>query len=221
MEEWLSYRLGDFLMFSDRAYWRLFQLQNAALWPLPAVAPAAAAIAMLLAPRRPAIGLAILAGLLALAWVVVGWSFIWHRYAPINWGVVYALPLFGLQAVLLTRVAARGTGVDLAPGWRAAPAWALLGWGVLLHPLSAPLLDRPLAQAEIIGIAPDPTAIATLGLALMLRSRRLRLVAAIVPALWLGFSGLTLWLLDATERAVPVLALAVTAIGLAIRRGDA
>jgi hypothetical protein len=90
----------------------------------------------------------------------------------------------------------------------------------VLHPLSAPLFGRPLAQAEIAGIAPDPTAIATLGLALMLRSRPLRLVAAAIPALWLGLSGLTLWLLDAPERVAPVLALLVAA-GVLARPGRA
>ena len=57
MEEWLSYRLGDFLMFSGRTYWRLFQLQNAALWPLPVVVPAAGCAALLVLLRRPGAGL--------------------------------------------------------------------------------------------------------------------------------------------------------------------
>jgi len=34
MQEWWSYRPGDFLLFSPRTYWRLFQLANEALWPL-------------------------------------------------------------------------------------------------------------------------------------------------------------------------------------------
>ena len=38
MTEWESYRLSDFLLFSPRTYWRLFELHNEALWPLPLLA---------------------------------------------------------------------------------------------------------------------------------------------------------------------------------------
>ena len=34
MADWLSYRPQDFLLFSPRTYWRLFELHNEALWPL-------------------------------------------------------------------------------------------------------------------------------------------------------------------------------------------
>ena len=33
MSEWWSYSLSDFLMFSPRTYYRLFELYNLALWP--------------------------------------------------------------------------------------------------------------------------------------------------------------------------------------------
>lgn len=218
MEEWLSYRLGDFLMFSGRTYWRLFELENAALWPLPVVAPAAIGAALVVALRRRAGGLGPLCLVLAIAWAWVGWSFVWQRYAPINWGVGYLAPLFGVQALLLGHAAAGGIGgLAALRGTRGMAGLALLGWGVLLHPFSAPLFGRKLAGAEVAGIAPDPTAIATLGLALLLPSPWLALAAAAIPALWLCLDALTLWLLDAPERVVPVLALLVAAIGLAAR----
>ena len=34
MSEWWTYRPEDFLLFSPRVYWRMFELHNAALWPL-------------------------------------------------------------------------------------------------------------------------------------------------------------------------------------------
>jgi len=33
MSEWWTYRPEDFLLFSPRVYWRLFELHNEALWP--------------------------------------------------------------------------------------------------------------------------------------------------------------------------------------------
>ncbi len=222
MEEWQSYRLGDFLMFSGRTYWRLFEIENAALWPLPVVAPATGGAALAMAIWRPAVGLRLLAALLAVAWVAVGWGFVWQRYAPINWGVLYVAPLFGVQALLLAYAAIGSVGLNpTLQGTRPAAGLALLGWGVLLHPLTAPLFGRPMAGAEIVGIAPDPTAIATLGLALLLPSRALRLSAAIVPALWLGLGALTLHLLEAPEAIVPLLALLVAAAALVTGRRTA
>ncbi len=234
MEEWLSYRLGDFLLFSDRTYWRLFQLQNAATWPLPVVAPLAGAAALLATLWRAALGLRLLAPLLAVAWAFVGWSFVWQRYAPVNWAMEYVAPAFGLQALLLAwaamRAAQGGVGWNptlrapgdrkaiYAKGMRSAIGSALLGGGFMLHPLAAPLFGRPLAQAEVAGLAPDPTAVATLGLALLLPSRALGLVAFVFPALWLAGSALTLWTLGAAEAAVPLLALALAAGGLALPR---
>ncbi|MEM7522702.1 MAG: hypothetical protein AAF360_02880, partial [Pseudomonadota bacterium] len=37
MSEWLNYELQDFLLFSETAYWRLFERLNAAFWPFQAV----------------------------------------------------------------------------------------------------------------------------------------------------------------------------------------
>ena len=59
MQEWWSYRPGDFLLFSPRTYWRLFQLANETLWPLqiPVLLIGAAILTTLFRPRglgRPA-----------------------------------------------------------------------------------------------------------------------------------------------------------------------
>jgi len=214
MSEWWSYRLSDFLLFSPRVYWRMFELYNEAIWPLqvPALAAGLGAITVVaLRPRHHGRPIAIL---LAILWAFVGWSFLWQRYATINWAAVYVAPIFGLQAALslilgglfdrLTfdqRRTRRYVGVLLG-------AFALAG-----YPLLAPLLGRPWAGAEIFGIAPDPTAIGTLGFLLLARGR-LALLLLPVPLLWCLLSGATLWAMDVWEAWVPPAAglLAVTAI---------
>jgi hypothetical protein len=57
--------------------------------------------------------------------------------------------------------------------------------------LLAPLQGRGWASSEVFGIAPDPTAIATLGLLLLARGRLLPLLLPI-PVLWCLLSGVTL-----------------------------
>ncbi len=132
MTEWWTYQLSDFLLFSPRTYWRMFELHNEALWPLHLLTLAIGAAAIALATLRPRRHGLLIALLLAMLWAFVGWSFLWQRYATINWAAAYAAPLFALEALLLidrrqdgpfvfrsTRDAThRGIRIDhLCPGW--------------------------------------------------------------------------------------------------------
>ena len=93
MSEWWTYRPEDFLLFAPRVYWRLFELHNAAVWPLqiPALLLGATILVGLVRPR-PWSG-RITAGVLAAAWAFVAWTFLWHRYATINWAAAYVVPI--------------------------------------------------------------------------------------------------------------------------------
>jgi|GEM_PF-2464660 hypothetical protein len=74
-----------------------------------------------------------------------------------------------------------------------------LGGGLIAQPLIAVFGGSGWWQAQVFGIHADPTAMTTLGLALMLlRGWRLWLVT-VIPMLWLTLSSLTLWVLEATE----------------------
>ena len=53
MSEWWTYRAEDFLLFSPRVYWRMFELHNAALWPLHVLTLAAGFVIILLIAWRP------------------------------------------------------------------------------------------------------------------------------------------------------------------------
>ena len=101
MSEWWTYRPEDFLLFSPRVYWRMFELHNAALWPLQVLALAAGLVIILLVAWRPRGYARWLALLLAILWIFVGWSFLWNRYADINWAAAYVAPAFALEGVLL------------------------------------------------------------------------------------------------------------------------
>jgi hypothetical protein len=208
MLDW-SYRLSDFLLFSPRVYWRMFELHNQALWPLPLATLVLGIAALACAILRPPPSGRSVAILLAIAWAWVGWSFVWERYASINWTAAYAAPLFAIEALLLLIV---GGGLNrLAFDPRGAR-----GGGVALvtlalgYPLLAPLFGRPWQGAEVFGIAPDPTAIATLGFLLMARGKPL-LVLYPIPLLWCLMSSLTLWAMEDAQAWVPA-ALAVLAL---------
>ena len=108
MSEWWTYRAEDFLLFSPRVYWRMFELHNAALWPLHVLTLAAGLIIILLIAWRPGTWARWLALILAIPWIFVGWSFLWNRYATINWAAAYVAPAFVVEgAVAHRRVLAR------------------------------------------------------------------------------------------------------------------
>ncbi|RWI17323.1 DUF6064 family protein [Mesorhizobium sp.] len=217
MSEWWTYRLEDFLLFSPRVYWRMFELANAAFWPLQLLTLAAGLAIVLLVlrrPRRHGLWIAlVLAGLFAF----VGWSLLWRRYAAINWAIAYVAPAFGLQALLLVFGAARG-GLAFDRRDLAARLGLLIAViGLVVYPLLPPLFGRPWASAEVFGIAPDPTAIAALGVLLAASGVLVPLLLAI-PLLWLLLSGLTLHAMGDPQAWLPLLAAAATVAAMTLRR---
>lgn len=216
MSDWWTYRLSDFLLFSPQTYYRLFELHNEAVWPAQ-IAAFAASLAVLALLRRPGAASArIVAGLLAAAWFWVAWSYHRVHYAPINWAAEYYAIGFAAQALLLLGSAAIPGRLVASPD--IARAWfgfGIAAFAILLQPLLAPVLGRPWPQAEIFGIAPDPTAIATLGI--LLAMQRLRWELMILPLLWSLVSGATLWAMEAPE-AFMLPGIALLTIALAIRK---
>jgi hypothetical protein len=217
MSEWWTYRPEDFLLFSPRVYWRMFELHNAAFWPLHfATLAAGLAIILLVLRRLPRRGLWV-ALILAALWAFVGLTFLWGRYAAINWAVVYVAPAFGLQALLLAIAAARG---GLALDRKDAGVWLgmlLMAIGIVAYPLLPPLFERPWRSAEVFGIAPDPTAIATLGV-LLTASGRLAPPLFAIPLIWLLLSGLTLRTMSDSQAWLPLLTAGTAVAVLALRR---
>jgi hypothetical protein len=202
-------------MFSARIYWRLFESINAAYGPVGWALVALALLWLALQARRlrgdnssgsAAFALRLPLAVLAACWLFVAWAFLLERFAPINWPAHYFAVAFVVQAVLLAVLAASsglrattGTGVRTIAGLGLA-LWALLG-----HPLLALASGRSWRQAEIFGLAPDPTAIATLALLLLVeapeagRACRLLRVAKFVPIAWCVVSGATLATLGSAQ----------------------
>lgn len=228
MSEWWTYRPSDFLMFSPRVYGRLFELVNEAWWPLHGlVLPAALLGLWALARGRawPALGAA-----LGGAWLFCAVVFVHTRYLPIQWAAAYLLPaLYGLAALLplLGWQAGRvlqGAACPPVPRPARGLALALAVWAVMLHPLLAPLAGPGWQQAEVLGLAPDPTAIATLALLLAMPRlpthpwRAAWWLAAGSAGTWCLFSAFMLMTMEEGRAAVLMGAVAVSACGAVLRR---
>lgn len=201
MSEWWTYRLSDFLLFSSQTYYRLFELYNAAIWPGQVIA-AVLGIAIWMVLRRPdSFRGRVIAAILASCWLWIAFAFHLRRYATINWAAVYFAWGFGLQAALLIWSGVIRGRLQFEPrGDRVARIglWIFL-FALFVQPLIGPLLGRGWRQVEIFGVAPDPTAVATLGLLLVV-SGRVRWELIILPLLWCAISGATLWMLGAPDK---------------------
>ncbi|HKA36206.1 MAG TPA: DUF6064 family protein [Thermoanaerobaculia bacterium] len=219
MSEWWTYRLSNFLLFSPRTYYRLFELYNAAIWPAQAAA-ALAGIAVLYCLLRPSRGRGrIAAVILAASWTWVAVAFLAKRYATINFAAVQFAWGFGIEAALLvwTGVIRAAFGAPKPRGARAGGAglW-ICAFGIALHPFLGPLLGREWRGIEIFGVAPDPTAIATLG-AVLSAAGRARWHLLVIPILWCGISGATLLAMK-DSRCWILFAAAVIALFAAFRK---
>ena len=208
-----GYALQDFIPFTADIYFRLLERLGETFWPLH-VLTLALGVATVLLALRSRTRLACL--LIAPVWAFVGFAFFIERYAELNWAGGYMGYLFYGQAILLSLITLAGLGLDY--GSRKRPSTvigaAIALTGLIGLPFLAPLTAGSWFQAEVFGIHPDPTAMMTLGLAvIMLRGWVLWLVV-IIPAMWLLISGLTLLVLDAPGAVVLFSVLALGLIGL-------
>jgi hypothetical protein len=200
MTQWWTYRPSDFLMFSAASHARLLEQYNQHVWPLHVLMLAVGLllVAEAAAPSSRAARWAPLA--LAGTWGWVGWSFLWSWFAEINAAARYLAFAFWIQAGLLVvfgRHAPPPAGQ--AQGAHSVGA-AVVVAAVLLWPLTAPLTGRNWAQVEFFGLAPEPTALATLGWLMAAPPRGTRWLMVIpVVSMVLGLG--VLWLLYGPDTA--------------------
>ncbi len=215
---WTSYDLSDFLLFSDRVYWRMLASYNEAMWPAQIVLAVggAALIAGLLRPGRLQSRLSLLG--LAAVWVLIAWAFFGETYQTINWAAVYMVPLFLVQAMLLAIAALWPTPPRLAlpAGFIGVIALSVLAVAVFAYPFLAWVTGQAWQSGEVFGLSPDPTAVATLAVTACLRGP-VRWLLMIAPLLWCVATGLTLYALGTPHFFVaPALGLAaLLATGIA------
>jgi len=214
MSEWWTYSLRDLLLFSPQTYYRMFELYNLECWPLQ-LFTLAAGLAILGLWRRggSAAGRA-MAAILALGWLWVGWAFHGHRYATINLAADFYAWAFALEAVLLLwlGVIRGGFAQTTSAKMQQRAGLGLFLFALLIFPLLAPFMGRGWAQAELFGLAPDPTALATLGVLLFAGARPYWMLFPI-PVIWCVVSGATLWTMESPDFVIPLLAALLAVAG--------
>ena len=206
MEDWLSYRLSDLLLFSPRTYYRMFELYHQELWPAQLLVLGVVVAIVVFLRRDDAWVDPALAAILAACWLWAAVAFHLQRYAPINWAARYFAAGFALQAALLlwsgvvrrtVRFASRRNSASSLAAWLFVAA-------VAVSPLAGRATERTWSQVELVGLTPDATMLATL--ALLVTASRAPRWLMIVPLAWCLVGGATLWALESPEAWVSIVA---------------
>ena len=220
MSEWWTYELSDFLLFSPRTYYRLFELYNLAIWPAQILAVGLGLTILLLWRQRGMWHGRIIATILVACWLWVAWAYFLERYDGINWAAKYFALGFLAEALLLIWTGLIRNRLLLQPGKDVASRFGIgiFCFALVVQPLIGPFVGRGWLQAEIFAIAPDPTVVATLGV--MLAADRMMWELYVLPLIWCAISGATLWTMQSPEALILPL-VAVTFVVLAIWKGQA
>lgn len=191
MGEIISYSLSDFILFSDKAYYRQFELYNHAIWPLHLIAIVFSLVIIYALWKKPAWAGRLNAVLLTVSWVWVAWAFLFERFYQIhvvaNW---YALG-FVLQAGLITwyGVIKNQFALFVQSQPRINIGLVLLFISLIIYPFIAFFTGRSWLQFEMFSLTPDPTVLATLAILYLCKVSS---VLYVVPIIWLLISGMTL-----------------------------
>ena len=194
MLTWATYSLSDLLLFTPHTYFRLYELYNTALWPFGLFI--SVMVSALLIPTKVTVAQKrrMMQLLLSLMWMAIAWFFFYSTYAQINNFAHWFAVAFGIQSLLLAFDAISDTRADASDNsfpWNFSDPGALLFlFAVLVHPLIGLLAGRPLQGIELFGLAPDPTALGTLGF-LLAGKKVTRGFLLIIPLAWCLVSGLT------------------------------
>jgi hypothetical protein len=139
-----------------------------------------------------------IAAILATCWLFVAWAYLLARYDTINWAASYFAAGFSGEALLLVWTGLIRNRLSVRSGRNAAGAAGLCIFVLALFawPLVGRLVGRPWLQAEIFGIAPDPTVVATL---LLTAADRTHWELLLVPLLWCVISAATMWAMQSPD----------------------
>jgi len=195
MGELASYRLSDFILFSETVYYRQFELYNQAIWPLHTVAILFSLLIGYALWKMPVWAGRVMSGLLVVAWLWVAWEFLYQRFQQIHVVAEYYALGFVLQAGLLVwdgvikNCLTRCSTSQL----RIMTGAMALFVALVLYPFTPFMTGRNGLQFEMFAITPDPTVLATLAILFIYKAPK---VLYVIPVIWVIVSGMTLFIIQ-------------------------
>jgi hypothetical protein len=162
----------------------------------------------------------LIAFVLAAAWIWNGIAYHMLQFATLVWAAWGFGALFVLQGLLFLMAGLRRGGLDFRfrPGLRGWAGLLLALFAIAAYPLIAMLTGPGWPRSAPFGLAPDPTAIFTLGM-LLLAEPRTPLRLLVIPLLWAIAGGSLAWVLGLPlGLALPIAAVLALVLALGTRR---
>jgi len=185
--------------FSGEVFFAVLQDYNLAMWPVHALAYVLAIVIVVLAYHGTAIGGRLIAAIMAAAWCWLGIGFVDQVFTPLLWASWMLKTAFLVEAGMFAVMAImpRPIQIRLAPDNRSWTAGLIFILCAILYPVLAAQWNHAWPSAQLLGAAPAPTAVFTIGLLLLAPSRFAKLLA-VIPALFLLITaylgvGLAIW----------------------------
>lgn len=202
MSDLLSYSVSDFVSFSMEPYLALYKLYNDAIWPMQVVAAILTVLIFLIVWRGKDLSMAytrISYAVLAAMWCWIATKFHLERFATINIGAGIYAALFYAQAafLLITALTAQTMTLVNQTGLLATFGRFIFVFGIAIWPIASVAGSGDVSYLHQFGLAPDPTALATLGI-VMLATNRAKYLLSVIPLIWLGLAATTYFVLRTT-----------------------
>lgn len=205
----------------DSATWLAILGQyNTAIWPLHGIGVLFALVAVVVAFTGWHGANRVTGLLLGVLWIWTGVVFFGGSLAPFHFAAEWLAGVFVAQSLMLMfALTLMGQARFGWPGGRAGGvAVVLIAYALAGYPaLAWVLAGTPWTQLQVVGVAPGPTVLLTLGLLLLARPQA-PLILAIIPLLWALVTAYMAWGLDLPLEYLPaVLGFASFAVLLTLR----
>ena len=191
------YSLQDLVLFNIEAWFGLYQTINHHYWPLHLVSFVwgVLVVAYLFFAKKQLLLNVVFISSIGL-WLCCAVVFHLGEYQQLSWVAVYygwafiaqAFLLFVSAFFILRRKQHITNNLDVNAGY------FLLIFALVLVPILGLIEGRDWTSLDVVGIGPDSTALATIGLILLsIRVQTLKILLCITPTLWLIISAATAW----------------------------
>jgi len=203
--------------FSADAFFDLFARYNEAIWPLQIIACVAGLLVLALLVRPSRLSTIIITSVLAAMWAVNGIGYHWTFFAGINPVAPVFAALFVGQAILLLAAPWLFSGLAFAVrrDAQSLAGLAMIFFAAAIYPLWGAWAGHGYPATPLLGVAPCPTTIFTVGVLLLGSWRSVRWLL-IIPAIWSLIGGSAAILLQVPQDAGLLATLAIL-LALAIR----
>jgi hypothetical protein len=193
MEDWLSYRLQDFLLFDKAVYLRQFERYNDWLGLYRFSGLAAGLWILFSVFNKSSTRLKASLILVCTGWIICSYLYLWQLFRPINWTIDYVIALPALQVLLL--LAAASGARAISPKFdihRDGSGIIFLFLGFLIT-VASWLFGQSITFWPSFLLTPDSLALVSIGLVLTTRTP----IWYSAPSFaWLVYSGLIRYSLE-------------------------